>query len=339
MTRVLLTGAGGFIGHHVLEHFITNADWDIVATDSFRHRGKTDRIAQVLGVHPDQSSRVDVITHDLTVPFSSQAAKRIAGPDGVDFIVAIASESHVDRSISYPVPFVRNNVDVILNTLELARDLQPKMVLIVSTDEVYGPVSPGQSPCKEWDPILPSNPYSASKAAQEAIAVSYWRTYGVPVVITNLTNIFGERQDKEKFLPLVISKVLSGGTLGIHGTEQNMGSRYYLHARNAASAWLFLLMMISPPKFPSASRPARYNIAPLEAVSNLAFAQEIAGYLGKPLNYRFTGFNIKTRPGHDPHYGLDPGRLTSLGWKPPVDFHQSLERTVRWTVNHPEWLL
>jgi dTDP-glucose 4,6-dehydratase len=333
--RALLTGAGGFIGHHVLEHLLVNTDWEIMVTDSFRHKGKTDRIYQVLGVHPGQAHRVDVITHDLIAPFSPQAAHRI---DKLDFIIAMASESHVDRSITDPVPFIQNNVNVMLNTLELARELKPTVVLIVSTDEVYGPVSPGNKPCAEWDAILPSNPYSASKAAQEAIAVSYWRTYGVPVVLTNLTNIFGERQDKEKFLPIVINKVLAGETLGIHGTEKNMGSRYYLHARNAASAWLFLLMMVTPPAFPSASRPARYNIAPLTPVSNLSFAQEIAGVLGKPLKYEFTGFNIKTRPGHDPHYGLDPDKLTMLGWKPPVDFHESLERTVRWTRDHPEWL-
>ncbi|HEV2355688.1 MAG TPA: GDP-mannose 4,6-dehydratase, partial [Puia sp.] len=275
------------------------------------------------------------LTHDLTAPFSAQAKYSIGD---IDFLVAMASESHVDRSITDPVPFVQNNVSVMLNTLELARELKPRMFLHVSTDEVYGPVSPGSDPFREWDAVLPSNPYSASKAAQEAIAFSYWRTYGVPVVITNLTNIFGERQDKEKFLPLVISKVLSGETLGIHGTQEEMGSRYYLHARNAASAWLFLLTRTEPSMFPGAKRPDRYNIAPPEAVSNLDFAQEIAGYVGKPLNYEFTGFSVRTRPGHDPHYGLDPGKLSALGWKPPVDFRESLERTVRWTLSHPEWL-
>jgi dTDP-glucose 4,6-dehydratase len=321
----------------MLGHLLANTDWDIIATDSFRHRGKTDRITEVI-MHQTSAlwrSRVNVLTHDLTAPFSTQATDRIGD---IDFLVAMASESHVDRSITDPVPFVKNNVDVMLSTLELARELKPRMVLIVSTDEVYGPVSPGEPPCREWDPVIPSNPYSASKAAQEAIAVSYWRTYGVPVVITNLTNIFGERQDPEKYLPLVIGKVLSGETLGIHGTRENMGSRFYLHARNAASAWLFLLNSITPAKFPGAGRPDRFNIAPDDAISNFAFAQEIAQIIGKPLKYEFTGFSIATRPGHDPHYGLNAGKITSLGWKPPVDFHESLERTVRWSLAHPEWL-
>jgi dTDP-glucose 4,6-dehydratase len=323
----------GFIGHHFLEHLLVNTDWEIIATSSFRHHGKSDRITQVLDAHPGERRRVDILTHDLTALFSTQSAHRIGD---IDFLVAMASESHVDRAIADPVPFVRNNTDVILSTLELARQLKPRTVILVSTDEVYGPIH-GEL-FSEWDRIIPSNPYSASKAAQEAIAISYWRTYDVPVVITNLTNAFGERQDREKYLPLVISKVLSGETLGIHGTADNIGSRYYLHARNMADAWLFLLRNITPGRFPACSRPDRFNIAPPEPVSNLNLALEIAGIIGKPLRYEFTGFDVIARPGHDPHYGLDPAKMMSLGWKPPVDFHDSLERTVRWTLENPEWL-
>ena len=343
--KLLLTGAGGFIGHHLLQHLLANTDWDITATDSFRHQGKTDRISEVLDGHPDWEERVTVITHDLTAPFSEQMIARIGEPE---FIVAMASESHVDRSITDPVPFVKNNVDVMLNTLELARAVKPRMVLHVSSDEIYGPVRQGQPPHPEWDPVLPSNPYSASKAAQEAIAISYWRSFGVPVVITNLMNVYGERQGAEKFLPILIKRISSGETVFIHGDENEIGSRNYLHARNAASAWLFIMnlawgacagLMLPPAVFPQSLRPDRYNIAGLEPVSNLALAQEVAEILGKPLHYEFTGFDVENRPGHDPHYGLDMSKLTSLGWKPPVEFHESLERAVRWTVKHPEWMI
>ena len=333
MKRAVLTGAGGFVGHHLLEHLLVNTDWEIIATDSFRHQGKTDRIAEVLAAHPDQAHRVEVITHDLTAPFSAQMTRRIGH---VDYLAAVASESHVDRSIADPVPFVRNNTDVMLNTLELARVIKPGVVLHVSTDEVYGPVALGEPPHPEWDPILTSSPYAASKAAQEAIAIAWWRTYGVPVVITNLMNVYGERQC-EKFVPTLIGRILRGETVQIHGTPDEIGSRNYLHARNAASAWLFILGL-PPAMFPQALRPDRYNIAGLEPVSNLALAQEIADILGKPLKYELTGFDVKNRPGHDPHYLLDMAKLTALGWKPPVDFHESLERTVRWTLAHREWL-
>jgi dTDP-D-glucose 4,6-dehydratase len=194
--RILLTGAGGFAGAHFLEHVLATTDWDVVATDSFRHRGTTDRIAQVLRCHPAQEEapdtrhrewrhRTTVLTHDLTAPFSPQAQAVIAGPGGLDFLIAMASESHVDRSITDPVAFTENNVAVVLNTLELARVLKPRAVVAISTDEVYGPVEAGFLGHKEWSPILPSNPYAASKAAQEALVISYWRTYGVPAIITN----------------------------------------------------------------------------------------------------------------------------------------------------------
>ena len=336
MTRILLTGAGGLVGHHVLEHLLVNTDWEIIATDSFRHQGKTDRITEVLAAHPDQAGRVQVITHDLTAPFSGQTTQRIGD---VRYMIAVASESHVDRSITDPVPFVRNNVDVMLNTLELARVLRPQAVLVVSTDEVYGPVNPGDEPFPEWAPILPSNPYSCSKAAQEALAISWWRTYQVPVMLVNLANLLGERQGVEKFIPKVIRAVLAGETVRIHGTADEIGTRYYMHARNAADAFLFILDSTVPAMFPAAQRPDRYNIASPEPVSNLDLALGIAAVVGKPLHYELTGFDVKNRPGHDPHYGLDTAKLRSLGWTPPVDFRESLERTVRWTLAHPSWLM
>jgi dTDP-glucose 4,6-dehydratase len=336
--KVLLTGAGGFIGHHLLEHLLTETGWDVACTDSFRHKGKTDRIAQVLAGHPDWAGRVDVITHDLTAPFSPQMLHRIGG---VGHVIAMASESHVDRSITDPVPFVQNNTAVILNTLQAAREcLLPDpgaKVLLVSTDEVYGPVQAGAGGHAEWAPVIPSNPYAASKAAQEAIAVSYWRAYGLPVVITNMMNTIGERQDAEKFTPKAIRCAAYGETLTIHGQPGNIGTRHYLHARNSSDAWLHILRNLPAARFPDADRPDRYNVAGPAPVSNLDLALQIARIVGKPLTYELVDFH-SARPGHDPHYGLDPGKLAAAGWKPPVDFGESLERTVRWTLAHPEWM-
>ncbi len=334
MTRIAISGAGGFCGHHLLQHVLATTDWEIVATDSFRHQGKTDRITEVLDGHPDWQERTEVITHDLTVPFSAQMIRRLGH---VDYLVAMASESHVDRSIADPVPFARNNISLMLSTLELAREIRPRVMLHVSTDEIYGPVRPGEPPHPEWDPILPSNPYSASKGAQECLGIAWWRTYGVPLVITNMTNVLGERQGGEKFIPILVRKILAGETVQIHGTPDEIGSRNYMHARNAADAWLFILQR-TPAMFPAALRPDRYNITGPELVNNLALALEIASVIGKPLKYELTGFDVKNRPGHDPHYGLDMSKLTDLGWKPPVEFHESLERTVRWTLEHKEWL-
>jgi dTDP-glucose 4,6-dehydratase len=352
MTRILLTGAGGFAGHHFLEHILSATDWDVIATDSFRHRGTTDRIAQVLagdrfpaGAAFAWRDRVTVLTHDLTAPFSPQAQAVIAGEDGLDYLIGMASESHVDRSITDPVSFCENNLAVALSTLELARQLRPRAVVMISTDEVYGPCLAGHAH-REWSPILPSNPYAASKAAQEAISISYWRTYGVPVIISNTMNMVGERQHPEKFIPKTLQAVLDSREVVIHGTPGDIGSRHYLHARNMADAVLFLLGHAPPAMFPAhaqpgqatASRPDRYNIASADRLDNLTLAQMIAQAAGMPLRYRLEDFH-SARPGHDPHYGLDPGKITALGWKPPVPFAESLERTVAWTISHPEWLL
>lgn len=353
MARVLITGAGGFVGHHFLEHVLLRTSWDVVATDSFRHKGKTDRIDEVLvnmPYPPSSRSRVSVLTHDLTAPFSVQAVRKM---EPVDYMVCFASDSHVDRSITDPVPFVKNNVDVVLNELELARQLKPKAFVLISTDEVYGPVEADDfNGHPEWAPILPSNPYSASKAAQEAIAISYWRTYGVPLIMVNCMNMIGERQDAEKFVPLVLGKVLKGETVTIHGTREHIGTRHYLHSRNLADGITFLLNNTEPSIFPAhlhtashvspgqltASMPDRYNIASPDRIDNLAMAKMIAAYAGRDLHYRLEDFH-GTRPGHDPHYGLNGGKMADLGWTPPVSLEVSLRRTVEWTLVHPSWLL
>lgn len=343
--RILVSGAGGFVGHHFLEHVLSVTDWEIVLTDSFRHKGTNDRVAEVIAGHPDWAARIDVITHDLLAPFTTREVHRMGK---INYIAAIASDSHVDRSISYPSEFIRNNTEVALNTLDLAREVKPEAVVLVSTDEVYGPVEADDlRGHREWAAILPSNPYSASKAAQEAIAVSYWRTYGVPVVIVNCMNMIGERQDLEKFIPMVTSKVYRGEEVTIHGTEGNIGTRHYLHARNLADAVCFILAKKSPslfhahvPSFDVASsdRPDRYNIASPDRIDNLTLAQMIAEDVGRPLKYRLEDFHA-TRPGHDPHYGLDSSKLRSLGWEMPVPFRVSLRKTVKWTLRNPRWLL
>lgn len=339
--RVLLTGAGGFIGSHTLQHILTNTDWEVVVTDSFRHKGKTDRINQVLSGEcyltdegPSWPRRTTVITHDLCAPFSEQMRDRIGH---IDYVIAMASESHVDRSIAEPVPFVKNNVDVALNTLEYARITGAEHTLLISTDEIYGPVAKDDMVGHpEWDAIIPSNPYSASKAAQEAIAISYWRTYKLPLTIVNCMNLIGEMQDSEKYVPMLIGRINAGQEVTIHGTPGEVGTRHYLHARNLADALIFMLKR--PPKqFPDFSRPERFNLAGPDRVDNLELAYLVAEMQGKPLRFKLVDFH-STRPGHDPHYGLDGTKLREAGWTMPMTFEDSLERTVKWTLAHPEWL-
>ncbi len=327
MKTVLITGSTGFLGAHIVDHFLENTDWKIIGIDSLRHRGDSLRIDTG---HPESLQRYGFYTHDLSAPISDRLANKI-GP--VDYIINCASESHVDRSIDDPVPFVMNNISLQLNMLEYARKVKPSVFIQFSTDEVYGPAEDGVN-FPEWSPIIPSNPYSASKAAQEALAISYWRTYAVPIVITNTMNLIGERQDPEKFVPLVISRVMRGETVQIHGFPDDIGKRYYLHCRNAADAVLFLLRNTSPIIYDGqVTMPDRWNVVGDVEVDNLTMALTVAEICGRNLKYEFVPFTL-ARAGHDRRYALDGSKLKNAGWKSPVDFRDSLRKTVEWTVKH-----
>jgi len=332
--RVLLSGIGGFIGSHTLSHFLLNTDWDIVGVASWTHRGIPERILEN-DHYQKYKERVTIITHDLTAPFSNFTKSKIGK---VDYIVNIASESHVDRSISDPVSFVRNNVDLILMMLEFAREVKPKKFIQISTDECYGSAPEGVNH-KEWSPIIPSNPYAASKAAQEAIAISYWRTYGLPLIITNTMNNLGEFQDPEKFIPLIIKKVLTNEVVQIHGYPdgKRAGSRFYLHARNHADALLFLLKNHSINQYPDVDRPDRFNVVGEKEMDNLAMAQLIADIIGLPLRYEITDVH-SSRPGHDTRYALSGEKIKQMGWSSPLKFEDSLQKTVKWYLEHKNWL-
>jgi dTDP-glucose 4,6-dehydratase len=336
MKKVLLTGAGGSIGVHVIAHIMHNTDWHIIALDSFRHKGDFDRIARMCEQHHDWPPRLTVLTHDLTAPFSDREALRLKQ---VNYVINLASLSDVQASIDDPAPFVTNNVSLMLNVLELARKIKPDVFLHFSTDEVYGPAAVDQAH-KEWATILPSNPYAASKAMQEALAISYWRSYDVPLVITNTMNNFGEMQQSSKY-PVKIQKALNyNRILDVHmSSDGQLGTRYYLHSRNAADAVLFILRNLPPtihePGIPD--RPDRYNIVGDAQIDNLALARRIADLMGKKLRYELKDFH-RDQPGHDLHYGLDGKKLADLGWKQPVPFEESMKNTIEWQQENSEWM-
>lgn len=353
--KILLTGAAGFVGSHALRYLLNETDADVVCLVSMEHMGVSARIRQVADEYNSKASqydrgisdRVKLIRHDLRTPIDSVTIEQI-GP--IDVIWNIASESHVDRSIEQPVPFIKNNVDLILVMLEYARIVKPKLFLQMSTDEVYGPAPLGHNHV-EWETHLPSNPYSASKSAQEAIAFSYWRTYGVPVVLTNTMNIVGEMQSSEKFVPMVMKKVAAGEAMTIHASADGLiGSRYYLHAYNLADAWMYLtnayvmgVDLSDGPGFnipmygDGTDRPAKFHIVGEREVDNLQFAQMIADEMGMPLKFKLVDFH-SSRPGHDLRYALDGSKMESMGWKAPLSLDQSVSLLVKWTLDNKEWL-
>ena len=332
--RVLLTGGLGFIGSHTVRHWLDNTDWEIVVLDSLRHAGDPQRLLKV--AKGADLSRVDVFYHDLRAPIHESLIKDIGH---IDVIVNAAADSHVDRSIADPVPFVQNNVAIALHALEYARVIEPEMFVQVSTDEVYGPAPAGVSHTEE-DALAPSNPYSASKAAQEHIAYSYWRTYGVPVITTRTMNNFGEYQHPEKYVAMVVRKLAAGEPVTIHARplqdnadptdarEWESGSRVWLHASNHADAIRFLIERGSPPTYASGQKQLVMNIAGEEEVSNLGIVHKAAAILDIPPQYQMVDFH-SSRPGHDLRYSLTNDKLRDAGWKQPLDFTSSFERTVR----------
>jgi dTDP-glucose 4,6-dehydratase len=189
----------------------------------------------------------------------------------------------------------------------------------------------------EWDTHLPSNPYSASKAAQENIAFAYWRTYGLPIAIVNVMNVVGEGQDIEKFTPIIIKKIINKEILDIHTYDgDKIGRRYWLYAGNKASALLHVLTQ----KFLTSSesaKPSRFNIAGDAEYSNLEWAQKIADILKKPLLYQTKDSSI-SRPGYDSSYALNNSKLIESGWTPPYDLDKALVGIVDWYEKNPEWL-
>lgn len=333
----MLTGGGGSIGIHCLSQLMKNTDWDVVVIDSFRHKGWTDRLSNHLTNHPQDVPRIRVYTHDLVAPFSELLKKKIGK---VDYIINMASLSDVEASIVEPVPFVENNVSLILNMLEYAREAKPEVFIQISTDEVYGPTTGKNDGYKEWDAKIPSNPYAASKSCQEELAIAWWRAYGVPVIITNTMNNFAEMQQSSKYPVIIQKKVDKGEELEIHGDESgNMGSRSYIHSQNFSNALIFLIKN-APPHLHvpgQVDKPDRYHIAGDKQVDNLELAQLIAQLMGKELKYRIVNFH-STRPGHDPHYGLNDDKIKGLGWKSPVSFEDSLANCIKWQQEHKEWI-
>ncbi len=327
--RVLLTGGAGFIGHHIVDHVLRHTDWRIVVLDRLEHGGNLNRLAEVMAdAGPDARHRVAWQFHDLRAPLGGQLIRQIGD---VDAVLHVAASTHVDRSILSPIDFVWDNVLGTAHILDYARQADIGKFVYFGTDEVFGPAPPGVL-FKEWDRYKSGNPYSATKAGAEELALAYHNTYRLPVIITHTMNVFGERQHPEKYIPMTVRKVRDGDKVTVHANADRTkaGSRFYIHAKNVAAALLFLLE--------KGAAGEKYNIVGEKEVDNLLLAQTIAAAQGKPLDYEMVDFH-SARPGHDLRYALSGEKMASMGWKPPLNFETALDQVVRWTLDNPRWLL
>ena len=330
---ILLTGASGFAGSHMLRCLLKNTTSHIFCPVTYRHGGSEKRIKSI--VSSEFTENYTVFECDL----AQENLNDFNFLSDVSLIINFASESHVDRSITEPRNFMSNNINLMINLLEFARlksrDLQ---FIHVSTDEVYGALDKSFSNAEWTQPHLPSNPYSASKSAQESLVVSYYKTFDLNISIINSTNILGEGQNQEKYIPKVIRKILNYEDISvdtdIYGT---MGSRKYVYAGDVADAVnLISKLQNNSHKFASKKNlPERFHISGIDELSNL----EIVKIISKILNME-SKINIhpSPRPGYDLRYELSSNKLRDLGWVESKPIIQRLKEIVEWTVSRPEWL-
>ena len=350
--KIVITGGVGFIGATLIEHILKNTDWEIVSLDRLDTSGNPNRLSD-MDIWEKEKHRVKVIYWDLKAELNDQVSKMIGD---FDYFCHLAAGSHVDRSITDPMSFVYDNVIGTANCLEFFRKYhngthhahpkigekmapgnQDSKFLYFSTDEVFGPAPEGVA-FKEYDRHNPNNPYAATKSSAEMLCDAYANTYRLPIIVTHCMNVFGERQNSEKFVPMLINKIQAGETVTIHAnaTRTKAGTRFYLHTRNVCAAVLFVLE--NGKTLDGKCQDGKYNIVGEREVSNLEMAQIIAEFLGKELKYEMVDFH-SSRPGHDLRYALDGQHLKDAGFEYPVGFEDSLKKTIDWTLAHPQWLL
>lgn len=325
--KLLITGGCGFIGHHLVEGVLKNTDWNIIIIDRLDISGTTKRLTNI-EIWKREKHRVKFIWWDLKSELNNHIKKEIGE---IDYIWHLAASSHVDRSIENPLSFVMDNVVGTCNILNFARTLNNlKLFIYFGTDEIFGPAPEGVF-YKEWDRYKSGNPYSASKAGAEELCVAFENTYKLPIICCHTMNVFGERQHPEKFIPLIIKKVLRGETVFIHANKDKTksGARMWIHARNVCNTLLFLTE--------KGEIGEKYNIVGEKEVSNLEMAQKIAKIIGKELKYEMVDFH-SSRPGHDLRYALDGTKMKEMGWELPKTFEQSLEKTIKWYLKNQKWL-
>tara|TARA_A200000113_G_C8873057_1_gene357480 strand:+ start:1803 stop:2828 length:1026 start_codon:yes stop_codon:yes gene_type:complete len=336
--KILITGGAGFIAHHLINHILNKTDWEIITLDRLDFSGNLNRLNEVVSSYPkSEQKRVKIIHHDLKAELNPEICASIGH---IDFICHLAAGSHVDRSISFPLEFVMDNVVGTAHILDYARKLDSiERFAYFSTDEVFGPAPIGIS-YKENDRYNSTNPYSASKAGGEELVVAFENTYGLPSFITHTMNVFGERQNPEKYIPMVIKKVRDSQNVTVHANKEKTiaGSRHYIHAEDVSDAILFLYNFNIDSMNPddTGAKCQKFNIVGKDEIDNLQLAKFIAQVQQKELKYEMIDFHT-SRPGHDLRYALDGSKMKKMGWE-PKSAYERLESTINWTLKNDRWL-
>ncbi|MFN4871558.1 MAG: dTDP-glucose 4,6-dehydratase, partial [Pseudanabaena sp.] len=311
--KVLVTGGAGFIGsnfvHYALDH---HPDWEIVVLDKLTYAGNLDNLKDI-------RDRLIFIQGDIANPDDVEKSVK-----GVDCILNFAAESHVDRSLRDPRPFIQTNIEGTLLLLEAARKYQVSRFLHVSTDEVYGDLAGSDRHSLESDVLTPRSPYAASKAGAEHLVFAYGISYGLDVVITRGSNTYGLYQYPEKIIPLFITNALETKSLPIYGDGSAV--RDYLYVEDHCSGIDTVLHR--------GKGGQAYNLGARLEISGVTVAQTILDLLDLPTSLMQY---VRDRPGHDYRYSVDPSAAEALGWQRQWDFQRGMAQTVAWYKQHPEW--
>jgi dTDP-glucose 4,6-dehydratase len=311
--RVLVTGGCGFIGSHFIRLLLErHPDASVVNLDKMTYAASPANVADVA-----DDPRYTFIKGDIADPDVVQTAVA-----GCTHVVNFAAESHVDRSIQGAVDFIRTDVLGTYVLLEAAHAIGVERFLQVSTDEVYGSIDHGSF--TETDPLVPSSPYSASKAGGDLQALAYMHTHGLDVIITRGSNTYGPNQYPEKLIPLFITNALDGLSLPVYGDGRQV--RDWIHARDHAAGVLTALLRGTPGEV--------YNVGGGNERENLWITHQILEATGASESLIT---HVADRPGHDVRYSLDTTKLQGLGWAPEVDFARGLQETVAWYTERRDW--
>jgi dTDP-glucose 4,6-dehydratase len=311
--RLLVTGGSGFIGSNFVRHVLAgHPDDTVVNLDKLTYAGNPANLQDVASDPRYAFVRGDICDATLVRDVAR----------GVDAVVNLAACTHVDRSLMEPDEFLRTDVFGVHTLLEAVRDLKIPRFVHISTDEVYGSVERGSS--RESDPLRPSNPYSASKAGGDLLALAYWHTHRVPVLITRSSNNFGSCQYPEKVIPLFITNALDDRPLPLYGDGRNVRDWLYV-LDNCAGIDLVLR---------KGTEGEVYNIGGGHEVENIVLTRQILHLLGKPETLIQP---VKDRPGHDRRYSVDSKKIHQLGWAPRHRFGDALAATVAWYREHEAW--
>jgi dTDP-glucose 4,6-dehydratase len=311
--KILITGGAGFIGSNFIRYILGKyPGYEVINLDKLTYCGNVKNLKDI-----EKDARYSFIKGDIKDINLVKNAMR-----GCDTVVNFAAESHVDRSINNPNHFIRTNVHGVLSLLKAAKDMKVSRFVQISSDEVYGSIEEGSF--SEKSTLSPRSPYSASKAGADLLALSFYTTYKLPVIITRSCNNFGPYQYPEKMVPLFITNALDDKKLPVYADGMNI--RDWLYVLDHCEAIDIILHKGKIGEI--------YNVSADQEITNMDLTRKILRYLGK--SEELIQF-VKDRPGHDKRYSMEYEKIKALGWKVSCNFERALEETINWYRENRDW--